>query len=231
MPPVIGNFSPAAVARCLPFALFMGLLAVRGYLPDAWLAEWGVDRRWLYGLQVLPSALLLWLWRREFGELARQNWPAARELLQSVGVGIALFLIWIQLDAAWMQLEPAAAGFVPVSPDGALEWPLIALRLFGAVLVVPLMEELFWRSFLMRWIEHPQFERVDPARIGLRAIVLSTFVFVLAHTLWLAAAIAGLAFAWLYRREGRLASAVVAHAVTNLLLGLWVVKTGQWAFW
>ena len=108
---------------------------------------------------------------------------------------------------------------------------LIALRLFGAVLVVPLMEELFWRSFLMRWIEHPQFERVDPARIGLRAIVLSTFVFVLAHTLWLAAAIAGLAFAWLYRREGRLASAVVAHAVTNLLLGLWVVKTGQWAFW
>ena len=68
-------------------------------------AEWGVDRRWLYGLQVLPSALLLWLWRREFGELARQNWPAAaRELLQSVGVGIALFP---DLDPARRTLDAA----------------------------------------------------------------------------------------------------------------------------
>jgi len=54
---------------------------------------------------------------------------------------------------------------------------------------VPLMEELFWRSFLMRWIQAARFEAVVPQRVGLKAVLLSTFVFVLAHTLWLAAAL------------------------------------------
>jgi len=93
------------------------------------------------------------------------------------------------------------------------------------------MEELFWRSFLMRWIEHPTFEATDPQRVGLKAIVLSTFVFMLAHTLWLAAIVAGLAYAWLYRRTGKLWVAVIAHGVTNGALGAWVVLTGNWAFW
>jgi CAAX prenyl protease-like protein len=53
----------------------------------------------------------------------------------------------------------------------------------------------------------------------------------LAHTLWLAAIVAGLAYAGLYRWRGHLASAVVAHAVTNGLLGLWVIQTGRWEFW
>jgi CAAX prenyl protease-like protein len=93
------------------------------------------------------------------------------------------------------------------------------------------MEELFWRSFLMRWIQHPRFEVVDPRRIGARAIVLSTFVFMLAHTMWLAAIVAGLAYAWLYVRCGTLWAPVVAHAVTNGALGAWVVATRQWQFW
>jgi CAAX prenyl protease-like protein len=93
------------------------------------------------------------------------------------------------------------------------------------------MEELFWRSFLMRWLQRPDFLTLAPQAVGLRAIMLATFVFVLAHTLWLAAAIAGLAYAWLYIRTGRLWVAVIAHAVTNGVLGIWVVATGNWAFW
>ena len=109
--------------------------------------------------------------------------------------------------------------------------PLRIVTLGGLSLVVPVMEELFWRSFLMRWVQSPVFEAVDPRRVGARAIVLSTFVFVLAHTLWLAAAVAGLAYALLYRQTGKLWVAVIAHAVTNLVLGLWVVRTANWAFW
>jgi CAAX prenyl protease-like protein len=67
--------------------------------------------------------------------------------------------------------------------------------------------------------------------VGLRAIVLSTFVFTLAHTLWLAAAIAGLAYALLYVRTGKLWVAVIAHATTNAVLGAWVIATEQWRFW
>ena len=93
------------------------------------------------------------------------------------------------------------------------------------------MEELFWRSFLMRWVQSPQFESVPPQSVGLKAIVLSTFVFMLAHTLWLAAVVAGLAYAWLYVRTGKLWVPIIAHAVTNGVLGVWVVMTGKWAFW
>ena len=221
------QLSPAARARALPFALFMVLLALRGYWPDSI----AMDTRWLYGASVIGVGALLHFYWKDYGELARQNWPTLRETGLSVVVGVVVFALWIQLDAPWMQLSEPTAGFLPIDLQGQRIWPLIVLRFIGAALIVPVMEELFWRSFLMRWIEQPQFETVDPQRVGLKAIVLSTFVFMLAHTLWLAAIVAGLAYAWLYRRTGKLWTAVVAHAVTNALLGIWVVKTGQWQFW
>ena len=227
MPAATPALSPAALARCIPFVVFMALLALRGYLP----AGLGVDTRWIYGAQTLIVAgLLAWYWRG-YGELVRQNLPDARETGWAIVVGIAVFAIWVQLDARWMQLGTATASFVPLDEQGRYIWPLIVLRLAGAALVVPLMEELFWRSFLMRWIQHPGFERVDPRTVGLKAVVLSTFVFTLAHTLWLAAIVAGLAYAGLYRWSGKLWTAVISHAVTNALLGVWVIATGRWEFW
>lgn len=221
------TFSAAAQARVLPFALFMLLLAARGTLPDTE----HFDTRWIYGLSVLAvGGLLAWNWRN-YGELARQNLPNGRETLWSVAVGVLVFVLWIHLDAPWMQLSEPTASFLPLTLQGQLVWPLIILRFIGAALIVPVMEELFWRSFLMRWIENATFERVDPQRVGIKAIVLSTFVFMLAHTLWLAAIIAGLAYAWLYHRTGKLWTAVIAHAVTNGALGIWVVYSGQWQFW
>lgn len=223
-PPLL---SPAALARCIPFIVFMALLALRGTLPDGS----GLDARCIYGGQaLLVAGLLAWYWRG-YGELTRQNLPEAREVGEAVVVGIVVFALWVNLDAPWMQLGEATASFVPLDADGHPLWTLIALRLAGAALVVPVMEELFWRSFLMRWIENPVFERIDPQRVGLKALALSTFVFMLAHTLWLAAIVAGLAYALLYRRSGKLWSAVIAHAVTNGLLGLWVIATGRWEFW
>jgi CAAX prenyl protease-like protein len=219
--------SPAARARALPFALFMAFLALRGWLPPGL----GVDARWIYGLSLVSvSALLIWF-RHEYGELVRQNLPTLREALLALLVGLVVFALWIRLDAPWMQLSAPTATFVPVNDAGLIDWPLVVVRWCGAALLVPVMEELFWRSFLMRWIESPRFEGVDPMKVGLRAIVLSTFVFVLAHTLWLAAALAGLAYAALYVKTGKLWTAVIAHAVTNGVLGVWVVVTGSWQFW
>jgi CAAX prenyl protease-like protein len=176
------------------------------------------------------GGLLLWFWR-EYGELAAQTAPTAREAALGVAVGVLVFFLWINLDAPWMRLGEATAGFRPVDGDGQLIWPLITVRWVGAALLVPVMEELFWRSFFMRWIQGHPFEAVPPQRVGLKAIVLSTFVFMLAHTLWLSAIVAGLAYAWLYRRTGKLWVPVIAHAVTNGVLGGWVVFTGNWGFW
>ena len=223
------QLSRAAVARMVPFAAFMLLLAARGALPADGSAN--VDPRWLYVASVVVvGGLLAWFWR-EYGELVRQTLPSASEAALAVGVGVAVFGLWITLDAAWMRLGEPSAGFVPTDAAGRLIWPLVVLRWIGASLLVPVMEELFWRSFLMRWIQSPQFETVVPQRVGLKAIVLSTFVFMLAHTLWLAAVIAGLAYAWLYVRTGKLWVPVIAHAATNGVLGVWVVHTQQWAFW
>jgi CAAX prenyl protease-like protein len=221
--------SRAARVRALPFLAFMLLLALRGALPPE--GVWGIDPRWIYGLTVLIVGGMLIAWRREYGELSRVNLPDARQLLGAVAVGLGVFVLWIQLDAPWMTLGEAAASFRPLTASGDLDGPLIVVRWIGAALMVPVMEELFWRSFLMRWIQRPGFVTVDPGQVGLRAVLISTFLFVLVHPLWLAATLAGLAYAWLYIRTGKLWSSVVAHAVTNGALGIWVVYTGQWQFW
>jgi CAAX prenyl protease-like protein len=224
------RFRRSALVRVAPFVFFMAVLALRGAAPTD--GSWGFDTRWLYALQAGGTALLLALWWREYGEISRQTWLTLREALFAVAVGVAVFVLWINLDAPWMNLSTASTEpFVPRTAAGGLDWALIAVRIAGAALVVPVMEELFWRSFLMRWVQNPIFESVSPAQVGLRAVVLSTFVFVLAHTLWLAAIVAGLAYAWLYIRTGKLWAAVLAHAVTNGVLGVWVVMTGNWQFW
>ena len=207
----------------------MALLALRGALPADDVAL--IDARWVYGLTVAVVGALLALWWRDYGELAAQVWPTAREALLAVAVGLVVFALWISLDAPWMRVGEPTASFVPLDAQGQPMWPLIAVRWVGAALLVPVMEELFWRSFLMRWLEHGSFESVVPQSVSLRAVVLSTFVFTLAHTPRLGAVVAGLAYAWLYRRTGKLWVPVIAHAVTNGVLGVWVVMTGNWAFW
>lgn len=216
------------LVRVAPFALFMLLLALRGWLTDHLP---GFDARWLYALSdLLVGGLLIACWR-DYGELARANAPTGREAALAITVGLVVFGLWISLDAPVLRIGHESAVFRPLDANGRLDLPLVAIRWVGAALLVPVMEELFWRSFLMRWIEHPLFEAVDPHRVGLKAIALSTFVFMLAHTLWLAAILAGLAYAWLYVKSGKLWLAVIAHAVTNGVLGAWVVLTGNWQFW
>lgn len=229
----MGNFlSPAAWARVIPFALFMVFLAVRGQFS----VEAGetdnlpFDARWIYAVSVVVvSASLVWFWRR-YGEL-REWGLSLGQVLLSVLVGVVVFVLWTRLTAPWMMLGEASAGFVPVDANGDLMWTLIAFRWVGAALMVPLMEELFWRGFLMRWIDNQDFDKVDPASVSIKAIALSTLVFMLAHTQWLAAIVAGLAYAWLYKRTRSLWAPVLAHAVTNGVLGVWVILNGYWAFW
>jgi CAAX prenyl protease-like protein len=223
------HMSHAARVRAWPFLMFMLLLALRGWLPSEGL--WGIDPRWVYGLSVLVVGGMLIAWRKEYGELARQTLPDTRETAWAVVVGLMVFGLWIYLDAPWMTVGKTTATFRPLDADGSIDPLLVTVRWIGAALMVPVMEELFWRSFLMRWIQRPGFVTVDPTQVGLRAVVLSTFLFVLVHPLWLAAALAGLAYAWLYIRSGKLWSCVIAHAVTNGVLGIWVVYSGQWQFW
>ncbi len=221
--------SPAALARCLPFVLFMVLLAARGQLAESPLA--GLDARWVYGVSVLAVSGAMWWFWKQYEELIRAHWLTLREAALAVAVGVVVFALWIHLDHPWLTVGEATASFRPVDADGQLQWGLIVVRWVGAALMVPVMEELFWRSFLMRWIDNPDFQKVSPRTVSFQELALSTLAFATAHTLWLAAIVAGLAYAWLYQRTGKLWAPIVAHAVTNGVLGVWVVITGNWVFW
>ncbi len=213
-------------ARVLPFALYMVFLAIEGWVADS---VPGIDVRWLYPVKIVAVIGALWYYRAVYTELAiRPNryWAGFAAPL----LGVIVFVLWINMDHGWMNLG-GGAGFDPRNDIGALDWPLVLTRLAGAALVVPLMEELFWRSFLLRWIQEVRFLALEAAQIGLRAILISSVLFGLEHSLWLAGIVAGLAYAWLYRASGNLWVPIVAHAVTNLVLGLWVLNTGQWQFW
>lgn len=148
-----------------------------------------------------------------------------------IGIGLLVFALWIAPMPGWAHLGERAASFEPVQADGALRWDLIAVRLFGAVLVVPLMEELFWRSFLMRWIDRRRFLDLPPGATSAVAVLSACAVFALAHDLWLAGFIAGVIYALIYRRLANLWYAVIAHATTNLALGAWVVYCRAWEYW
>jgi hypothetical protein len=203
----------------------MAFLAVEQGARD-WVG--GFDVRWLYPLKAVLVALTLWYFRGEYRELLAR--PAAKSLWISIAVGVLVFVLWINLDQGWLNLG-GGAGFDPHTPDGHLTWVLVVFRLAGAALEVPVMEELFWRSFLMRWIERQDFLTVPAAQVGLRAILISSALFGSEHSLWFAGILAGLAYAWLYRIYQTLWAPITAHATTNLVLGLWVLYAGAWQFW
>lgn len=219
-----------AVARIAPFAAFVVLLGLTSLLGRTGAVD-ADDLRWLHLARGGAAALLLaFFWRRYVELLAPARYPASEWLL-AIGAGLAVFVIWIQLDREWATIGGGSVGFDPTGPDGRID-PLIAgLRLASLALVVPVMEELFWRSFLLRWLDAPAFAFADPRRTSLRAFVLVAVMFALEHDLWLAGLIAGIVYNWLYVRTGRLWVPIAAHAVTNGALGIWILSTRSWHLW
>lgn len=217
-----------ALARILPFAVYILVLVAGPILRDALPAGW--DGRWLYAVQIAAVLLALVFFAHTYEELR----PLAlrwRDALESVVAGVAVFVLWINFDFSWAMLGEPGAGFDPRAASGGIDCALVAVRIFGAAAVVPIMEELFWRSFILRWIDNPKFLRQSPVAVSARALVISAVVFGIEHNLWLAGILAGLAYGGLYIRSGTLWSPILAHAATNLLLGLWVVATASWGFW
>lgn len=153
-----------------------------------------------------------------------------REAGAAIATGLAVFAAWITFDWSWAAFE-SGPGLAPLDARGHVDAGLVAAKLAGLVLVVPVMEELFWRSLVMRWIDRRDFLALDPRAASLAAVALSSALFALEHTLWLAGLAAGAAYALLYRASGNLWSAVAAHATTNAALAAYILATGRWDLW
>ena len=150
----------------------------------------------------------------------------------SILVGLIGFGLWVGLDPYWVKHEEAR-GFNPYHfGEGSMAWGLIAFRLMGAVLVVPVMEEIFWRGFLMRYMIQDDFEKVALGTFRWLSFVVTTGAFASVHgTQWSLAVVVGLLFGGWFLRTRTLGDVIVAHGVTNLLLGIYVLKTEKWYFW
>lgn len=224
-------FNRAAWLRILPFAAYMLFIVIADLLERLGVAPGPL--RWLYPVKVGVVALLLALFWRHYHELGRHAGRSPRltvpALLAALAAGVGVLVLWVSLNAGWM-IVGSAPGFDP-RDAGRIDWLLVAIRIAGAALVVPVMEELFWRSFLMRWIVNPDFETVEPSQLGLKSFVITVLLFGFEHNLWLAGIVAGAAYSLLYMRHRNLWSPILAHAVTNGLLGVWVVMTGNWSYW
>ncbi|WP_348699969.1 CAAX prenyl protease-related protein [Duganella fentianensis] len=220
-------FSCAARARILPFAIYIAFIVLADLLTRAGCSEYSL--RWLYPLKIVTVVgLLVWYWR-QYTEL-HQVRLSGGALPVAILAGAAVFAVWISLDAPWMRLGVPGVGYVPIT-DGHIDWLLAGVRLFGAAVVVPPMEELFWRSYLMRWTESPDFEKVDPASVKWLGFVITVILFAIEHELWLAGIVAGAVYGALYQRYRSLWVAILAHAVTNGMLGLWIIVTASWEYW
>jgi CAAX prenyl protease-like protein len=214
------------MVRMVPFLAYMGFIFVADMLERAGVG--GATLRWLYPVKIVVVAGLLLLFWRQYDEL-RAVRISFGVVAASVLAGVLVFVLWINLNANWMVVGQSA-GFDP-RDDGRIVWSLVFMRLAGAALVVPVMEELFWRSFLMRWIVAEDFEKVVPRQVKLKSFVVTVILFGVEHNLWFAGVVAGSVYSMLYMRTNSLWSAILAHGVTNGVLGLWIISTSNWAYW
>ena len=212
--------SPAA-ARVVPFFIFVVLTACQGKFG-------ATSADWFYFAKTIAGAWLIWEMRPFVAEMRRAiSWEA-------VATGILIFGIWVGLDNFYPKFFHTAAMGNPFDVFGnlpALAWFFIAVHILGMTLIVPPLEEVFYRSFLYRFIANPNFLSVPLNKFLPLPFFATAIVFGLSHNEWLAGILCGAAYQWLVLRKNRLGDAMTAHAITNLLLGLWVVWKHDWHFW
>ena len=215
LPPRAARTTPGAEARILPFVAFMLasiLAAAFSPVPDL-----------AYPVKVvaMAGALAAFTWRHDAGPGFSRDPVAA-------AAGLVIGLVWIATRPAPGEADLALTSALhDLAPALLVAW--IVFRLAGTVLLVPVVEELFFRGYVLARIDGIGTDR--PGGLGRRmaAIAVSSLLFGLLHGRWLVAGAAGVVFALVYLRRGRLADAILAHALANFIVAGFALLSGDWA--
>lgn len=209
-----------------PFAVFLIFLALGPHLP--------LDARWEAPLRVLILAAVCWIcWPRELS-LSPSRW------LASIGIGAAVFFLWIAPDL----LIPGYRNFFLFSnslvghthsslqPEALRSSWVLTWRTLRAVVIVPIVEELFWRAWMMRWLIDTQFWKVPLGAYAPLSFWVVTLLFASEHgPYWDVGLLTGIIYnLWMIRSKS-VADCILMHAVSNGLLSAYVVATGNWQYW
>jgi uncharacterized protein len=201
-----------------PFFLFMVILFGEERFP--------AEHYLTYPVKALAvGAVILWF-RKSLPDLR----PASPVF--SILIGVACVVLWIGLDPWLVHYDQPLVGRNPFALYPAGEaWVLYAFRVLGIALVVPVMEELFWRGFLMRWLIKDDFMSVPLGTYQPVSFAITTAFFAAEHgNEWPLAVIVGVIYGWWFVRTKSLGSVILAHGVTNLLLALYCLFGNDWHF-
>lgn len=128
--------------------------------------------------------------------------------------------------------RPAYNPLAQLAATPAWAYAFLAIRFVGLALVVPIIEEFFLRGLVMRYVIRDTWWEVPFGTLTPVAAVVGTAVPMLMHPgELLAAAVWFSLVTWLMARYRNIWDCVAAHAVTNLLLGIYVVTQKQWHLW
>ena len=215
------------LARVLPFVVFVVLTACQG--------SFGPESHfWVYLAKCVAGSWLVWL-----------TWPLVPEMrwtisFQALFGGTLVFAIWVALDVPDTKLSQTDTWNLHdhFGKGSAMVWFFAGVRIAGSTLLVPLLEEVFYRSFLYRYILAPNWMFTAHKSFAIKPFLITSIVFGFTHQHWLAGIACGMIYQLLVIRTNRIGDAITAHAVTNLLLGVWVITKGfgyaeksQWHFW
>lgn len=213
-------------AYTAPFLFFLACLFVFPRLP---LSPASGAALWF----VLVGAVCLACFPREV-PLCPRYW------LLSALVGIAVFGLWIAPEALlpnYRQLGLFSNGIVghvktSVSGDALRDPAFLFWRTLRAVVIVPIVEELFWRGWLMRWLINQDFRKVPLGTYRPSAFWITAILFASEHgPYWDVGLLAGVIYnTWMIRSKS-LADCIWMHAFTNGALCAYVIAAHQWQYW
>lgn len=187
---------------------------------------------WEHPFRVAVLCAVLWVFSRHTIDFRVRSW------IWAIGVGLAVFAVWIAPDS----LVPGWRSHWIFSTFGDAKSSLgegqhqstmvLVFRSIRAVMLVPVIEELFWRGWLVRWLVKPEFESVPLGAYTHSSFWISAVLFATEHgPYWEVGLLAGIAFNYLMIRVKSLGDCIVAHAVANGALSAFVMATGKWEFW
>lgn len=215
-----------AVPYVLPFAIFLGFLALHSLYPLPELTD--------QILRLVVLTLVLVLVARPVIDLRIQR------VTGSILVGVAVFALWIAPDLLfpgyrqhWL-FENSITGSAKstLAPDAQMQPTILILRTLRAVVIVPIVEELFWRGWLMRWLIAADFRSVPLGAYTAQAFWVVAVLFASEHgAYWDVGLMAGIAYNWWMLRTRSLGDLILAHAVTNACLSGYVIVARKWEYW
>ena len=220
-----GKTQAGTAAYVAPFLALIVLLGVSSVL--------GIPQRWAYPVRTAAVAAAVVAYSR------RAAGFRALRPFASVLLGLAVFAVWIGPDLLWpgyrehwLFSNPLLRGGPAVAPDESARATFLFFRIAGSALVVPVAEELFWRGWMMRWLISPRFEEVPLGAYAARAFWITALLFASEHgAFWAVGLAAGVAFNWWMIRTRSLGDCILAHAVTNAALAVYVLYAGAWQYW